>query len=233
MLRTSTQAPATRSAVKVPECWTRKRRRPRRKRWLLSESNWRPSVPRGKRAARWVLGLFRQLHCCSLSPHRQPLLTTRAMTSRRTSRNRRTPASTAPRSAPTALAASRRTSEGVQLRRKRKVSFTRVLDNDDANDSEVCTRAAIACGTQCYFPWSPRWGRWGRLRDGPPGLLRGVPTRWRDNLVRHLPQSLPPRLPWAWAGQGPRGQVELPALRESPVSFMPPSIGSALFYFIK
>lgn len=46
----------------------------------------------------------------------------RATTWRRTSRSRRTPASTAPRSAPTARAASRRTSEGGRPRRRRRVS---------------------------------------------------------------------------------------------------------------
>lgn len=75
-LRRSPQAPATRSEVKVHECWTRKRSRPRRKRWHLSGLNWRLLVPRGKRAARWVLSLFCQLPCCCLSLLCSPLMLT-------------------------------------------------------------------------------------------------------------------------------------------------------------
>lgn len=58
----------------------------------------------------------------------------------------------------------------------------------------------------------PRWRGRGWLRDRSPGLLWGVSAGRGDHPVRHLSSSVPPRLPWAWAGQGPRGQVELSPL---------------------
>lgn len=58
----------------------------------------------------------------------------------------------------------------------------------------------------------PRWRGRGWLRDRSPGLLWSVSAGRGDHPVRHLSSSVPPRLPWAWAGQGPRGQVELSPL---------------------
>lgn len=62
-----------------------------------------------------------------------------------------------------------------------------------------------------YVFISSRGGR-RRLRDRPPGLLRGLPAGRRNHPVWHLSESLPPGVSGPWAGEGPRGQVELSPL---------------------
>lgn len=52
----------------------------------------------------------------------------------------------------------------------------------------------------------------GRLWDGPPGLLWGVPARRRDHPLRHLSPSIPHGLFGPWHGEGPWGHLELPPL---------------------
>lgn len=101
---------------------------------------------------------------------------------------------------------------------------------EEEEEEQRCVPARAFCFGEFAFPLhgsfraipglrarpcpSPRRRGRRRVRDGPPGLLRGLPAGGRDHPVRHLPPGVPPGLPGAGAGQGPRGQVELPPLRE-------------------
>lgn len=64
--------------------------------------------------------------------------------------------------------------------------------------------------TVCFHVDRGRGWRW--LWNWPPGLLWSLPAGWWDNLVWHLPQSIPYGLSWPWHGKGPWGHLELPTL---------------------